>query len=81
LTRSGGGRSGLVLTDLLLATRPRLVLDDGGVGKYAMEVRGLIGRPGTDHVVMSRPASAPCSTIRHLRCARRSLASEGLTAE
>jgi hypothetical protein len=59
---------------VLLPTRPRLVLDDGRGGKYAMDVRGLIGRPGTDHLVVSRPASASCSTIRHLRCARRSRA-------
>ena len=33
---------------VLLASRPRLVLDDGGVGRYTLTVRGLVGYGGTD---------------------------------
>jgi ABC-type lipoprotein release transport system permease subunit len=39
---------------VLLSTRPRLVLDDGGLGKYSVEVKGLIGGSGIDHAVVSR---------------------------
>jgi putative ABC transport system permease protein len=43
-----------VQLQVLLSTRPRLVLDDEGIGKYTKEVRGLVGGPATDHVVVSR---------------------------
>jgi ABC-type lipoprotein release transport system permease subunit len=33
---------------VLLATRPRLVLDDAGVGTYTLAVRGLVGFAATD---------------------------------
>lgn len=39
----GVGIGDTVELQLLLATRPRLVLDDGGVGLYDMKVRGLVG--------------------------------------
>jgi ABC-type lipoprotein release transport system permease subunit len=40
--------------DVLLETRPRLVLDDGGVGKYVVRVRGLVGFNAVDQVFANR---------------------------
>ena len=41
--------------DVLLATRPRLVLDDDGVGKYTVRVVGLAGFNAVDSVFVRRP--------------------------
>jgi ABC-type lipoprotein release transport system permease subunit len=41
--------------DVLLATRPRLVLDDNGVGSYTVHVRGLAGFNAVDQVFANRP--------------------------
>jgi ABC-type lipoprotein release transport system permease subunit len=40
--------------DVLLSTRPRLVLDDGGVGKYTVRVRGLAGFNAVDQMFANR---------------------------
>ena len=40
--------------DVLLATRPRLVLDDQGVGKYTVRVVGLAGFNAVDAVFVRR---------------------------
>jgi lipoprotein-releasing system permease protein len=40
--------------DVLLATRPRLVLDDGGVGHYTVTVRGLVGLNAVDKIFINR---------------------------
>jgi ABC-type lipoprotein export system ATPase subunit len=40
--------------DVLLATRPRLVLDDNGVGKYTVRVRGLAGFNAVDQIFANR---------------------------
>jgi len=39
-----------VEVQVLLASRPRLVLDDGGLGTYTLTVRGLVGFAATDSV-------------------------------
>jgi putative ABC transport system permease protein len=40
--------------DVMLATRPRLVLDDGGVGKYTVRVVGLAGFNSVDSIFVRR---------------------------
>jgi len=40
--------------DVLLSTRPRLVLDDGGVGNYTVRVRGLAGFNAVDQIFANR---------------------------
>jgi ABC-type lipoprotein release transport system permease subunit len=44
----GAGVGDEVEVQVLLATRPRLVLDDGGVGTYTFKVRGLVGFAAVD---------------------------------
>ena len=39
---------------VLLATHPRLVLDDEGVGKFTVTVAGLVGFAATDSAFVSR---------------------------
>lgn len=46
--RLGAAVGDEVSLQVLLATRPRLVLDDGGVGTYALTVRGLVGFAALD---------------------------------
>jgi putative ABC transport system permease protein len=46
--RLGVGVGDDVELQVLLASRPRLVLDDGGVGKYTLTIRGLVGFNATD---------------------------------
>ena len=41
--------------DVLLATRPRLVLDDNGVGTYTLRIVGLAGFNSVDQVFVKRP--------------------------
>ena len=41
--------------DVLLSTRPRLVLDDQGVGHYTVRVRGLAGFNAVDQIFTNRP--------------------------
>ena len=40
--------------DVLLATRPRLILDDQGVGNYTVRVRGLVGLNAVDRIFANR---------------------------
>jgi ABC-type lipoprotein release transport system permease subunit len=40
--------------DVLLSTRPRLVLDDQGVGNYTVRVRGLVGFNAVDQIFANR---------------------------
>ena len=44
----GAGVGDDVTVQVLLSTRPRLVLDDGGVGTYTFKVRGLVGFAALD---------------------------------
>jgi ABC-type lipoprotein release transport system permease subunit len=40
--------------DVLLSARPRLILDDQGVGHYTVRVRGLVGFNAVDHFFANR---------------------------
>ncbi len=52
--KMGVGLDDQVDMQVLLATRPRLVLDDQGVGHYPMVVRGLVGFANTDQAFVNR---------------------------
>ncbi len=40
---------------ILLSVQPRLVLDDEGIGRYPIKVRGLVGGAAMDQVFVARP--------------------------
>lgn len=46
----GVGVGDEIEVEVLLSTRPRLLLDDGGVGEFTLTVRGLVGFLATDSV-------------------------------